>query len=434
MRHVQCKHLAFALGLFADDLNSSNILSGCEFSDIKQEQTNNDKMPNIAAISEDNVLTYMCEFLVSIMRSLYPLVRRLNTDDHIHKIPRLVTFFAVRDMKYWITTLILFSFHQLTHAEDAQGDWDSALNNFLMLLSAEQLKQVTYSFNDKDRTDWHYFPKDSRPGIAYAQLDEKQRAQFKNFLQHYLSDQGIQKVHLIMALEQTLRELEGRDIVSDSYRDPEKFNFMLFKKNDDIYTWRFEGHHLSLNFTIVNKQISVTPSFYGANPAEYLVGNKSIIALENEKKLAVNLMETLTQAQRERTIFSNTPPYDIITGVKEKTSLKNKVGIAYSALSKLQQNTLRALIDTYVSNLEENIKHTKWNEIEENLNSIYFGWAGDPTGEQGHYYRIHGDSFVIEYDNARSNANHIHTVWRDFNNDFGADLLHQHYQLSEHQK
>jgi hypothetical protein len=204
------------------------------------------------------------------------------------------------------------------------------------------------------------------------------------------------------------------------------------------WAWRVEGHHLSLNFTVVKGQfVSVTPSFMGSNPAEVKDGpRKGLRALALEEDLARQLVHSLTGDQKQVTIYTNTAPSDIITSTNRPARLLKPDGLSMAKMTKPQAELLWNLIQEYVRRNRAELADKDLEKIQNaGLEKIYFAWAGSTERGKGHYYRVQGPTFVMEYDNTQSDpsknpANHIHAVWRDLAGDFGEDLLRKHYDES----
>jgi hypothetical protein len=143
---------------------------------------------------------------------------------------------------------------------------------------------------------------------------------------------------------------------------------------------------------------------------------------------------TLTAEQQEQIIISDVAPMDIITGNQYPIDPLSPVGLRADAMTEQQRQLLRDIVTAYSSQMEAGIARERWRKIDQDgFDTITFAWAG--SGEVGapHYYRVQGPSFLIEYDNTQNNANHIHSVWRDFTDDFGRDLLREHYGRGDHQ-
>lgn len=305
-------------------------------------------------------------------------------------------------------------------------------NSFLNSLSADKKGKILQPFDD-GRTNWHYFPSTmfERNGIYIRDLSTLQRDLLQKLLQSYLSQKGYEKTRNIMGLENVLRELGG-----GSYRDPELYIVAFYGEPaaDKVWGWKFEGHHISLNFTVVNDKISYTPRFFGANPAEVPSGSqKGFRALKEEEDIALKLMTSMTTLQKDKAIFRQSAFSDIQTGNDSHAEPLDKVGIAAKELNGDQKKILQDLIMEYLSAMPEELARKRMQQVEDsNFEEITFGWAGQVALHAPHYYRVQGDKFLIELDNTQNNANHIHCVWRDFNGDFGRDLIREHYKNSNH--
>lgn len=194
-----------------------------------------------------------------------------------------------------------------------------------------------------------------------------------------------------------------------------------------------EGHHLSLNFLIVaGGRVASAPYFFGANPARIYQGPLiGLRLLPAEEDLARDLLLSLDERQHSRALIDAEAPADIFTRNDLRVSIDSSVGLPGGDMTEAQQQTLMNLIIEYASRLPEDIADMRLNRIDqEGRNFIHFAWAGSATPGEPHYYRLHGPGFLIEYDNTQNNANHIHTVWRDFRKDWGEDLLASHYAKS----
>jgi hypothetical protein len=274
----------------------------------------------------------------------------------------------------------------------------------------------------------------SRKGIPLGELNADQRRAGYALLRVGLSDSGYNKTVAIIQLEEILRLVEQRP-QNDNYRDPGKYYFSIFGEPDPTapWGWRLEGHHLSLNFSSLNQRlISGTPGFLGANPAIVLSGpEKGKQILKDETELAFVLLRSLDEAQLEKAIFSKKAPFDIITGSSRKAMISEKQGISFAELNAGQQRSFLELLSVYVHRYTRLFAKQMMLDIESaGLDNLRFAWAGDrqPGPGHPHYYRIHGPTLIIEYDNTQNNANHVHTVTRDLKHDFGGDELLKHYR------
>lgn len=307
-----------------------------------------------------------------------------------------------------------------------------AAQAFLATLNETQRDTASLPFEDEERSFWHYTPYPHR-GLTWMEMDDAQREALTQLLQTGLSLQGLRKTKEIMALELILRELEGRE-PDDLRRNPERYYILLFGDpgRKAPWGWRFEGHHVSLNYTSVDDQIAVTPAFMGANPAEVPSGpQKGKRVLAEEEDRARTLLAAFDSEQMKEVLIADLAPRDIVTGNSRKVMLERREGLPYARMTDVQQQYLRDLVEVYLSNMEPVIAAEQRRKIEaEGWENLYFAWAGETKKGPGkaHYYRVHGPGLLIEYDNVQTNANHIHTVWRDLTNDWGEDLLRKHHE------
>ncbi len=325
-----------------------------------------------------------------------------------------------------------------THAHDIKAPVEAAAMAraaavFIDALEPAQRQAVLFSFEDKERFDWHYIPR-GREGLPLKAMSADQRALALAFLKPGLSATGYRKATAIMALEAVLREIETFNWLG---RDPEKYYFSFFgtPSVSGTWGWRLEGHHLSLNLTIVKGQwVAAAPRFLGANPAEIQSGpHAGQRVLAREEDLARMLIRSLSPAQQARAVFRSKAYRDIVTGTGETALPPDPVGILASAMDAAQRRQLHALIDVYLQTMPTAIARQRMDAIHSGgWDHIRFGWAGSLEPGQPHYYRVQGPSFILEYDNVQNDANHIHTVWRDFEGDFGRDLLREHYARVAH--
>lgn len=307
--------------------------------------------------------------------------------------------------------------------------------SFLNSLTKEQREKAQLPFDDLSRTSWHFLPGAMWPraGVQLGELNEEQKELFLKQLRTSLSEIGYGKVTKIMDLENVLLELGQGDA---NFRDSNKY-FVTFYGNpekDSLWAWSFEGHHLSLNFSILNDKISIAPRFMGASPATINEGKrKGQRTLANEDDLGLQLINSLSEDQKQKAIFQKTSFADIITSNASEVGPLNPVGIKMEDLYNDQQLVLVNLLKEYLSSMPKALAEQRMENLKmEDFDAIRFGWAGATVIGQPHYYRIQGKTFLVEFDNTQNNANHIHLVWRDFEGDFGRDLIKEHYQHSHH--
>ncbi len=302
--------------------------------------------------------------------------------------------------------------------------------NLLASLSPELKAKASFPFQDEERLNWHFVPR-ARKGLPLREMDAAQRQLAHAFLSAGLSDRGYRKASTIMSLEAILREME-KDTAGR--RDPDGYFFSVFGEPSESGTWgwRVEGHHVALNFTLKGRSIASSPAFFGANPAEVKEGpRRGLRVLAREEDLARDLLLSLDAKQKTLAVIDQTAPKDILTFNKRKVDAEAPKGIPAAKLSKKQSELLMAVIEEYAANMPDDLAATRMDAARKaGADKVFFAWAGGPDRGQGHYYRIQAPTFLIEYDNTQNNANHIHSVWRDFNGDFGVDLLAAHYQQS----
>lgn len=301
---------------------------------------------------------------------------------------------------------------------------------FLETLTPDLREKATTAFDSKERENWHFVPK-AREGVALKDLNEPQKKAALELLNSPLSDQGSTKVETIMALEAVLAGIENNPRI----RDAGLYTVMIFGTPGDQkgWGWRFEGHHISINMTMVDGKTAVTPTFLGANPAEVKDGPlKGTRALQAEEDRARMLAGLLLESGKP-VIFSDKPPTGILTGAERKVKQMEPVGVVQADMTDSQKVFLRNLIGNYVDRYKESIASEVWKKIEAaGVENIRFGWAGGIKRGEAFYYRIQGPTFLIEAANSQNNANHMHTVWRDFDGDFGRDFLGEHYKGHDH--
>lgn len=319
--------------------------------------------------------------------------------------------------------------------EKAVADMAQAANNFWAALTPEQQAMAGFKFEDDERMDWHFIPK-KRKGLTIKDMTSAQRALAQALLNSGLSHKGFTEAVTIMSLDQVLKEIEGSG--GKMVRDPELYYFSIFGKpgEKDPWGWRVEGHHLSLNFTIVDGKIAVAgPAFFGSNPANVLTGpRKGLRILGVEEDLGRALVKSLSDEQRKTAIITETAPKDILSFNARKTMLQTPVGITFPQLTDDQKKQTVNLVREYADRLRGELAADDLARIEAaGWDKVQFAWAGGLELGQGHYYRVQGPTFLVEYDNTQNNANHVHSVWRDLTRDFGEDLLGKHLQESKHE-
>ena len=320
----------------------------------------------------------------------------------------------------------------------ASEEMSKAANAFLGSLDDAQRAKATFAFENAERTNWIFVPA-VRKGLPIKEMNPGQRHFAQALLSVSLSQRGHMKVESVMALEYLLFVIEeGKGA---NKRDAENYFVSIFGQPDAKGTWgfRWEGHHCSQNFTVVNGElVGSTPSFLGTNPGQVQKTTKHVGAenpglvgfelLDKEDSLGRQLAASLTAEQRKVAFLPGKVPTDIITGNKQKADgiLKHK-GIALSGLNPEQKKLLGLIVYEFVGRARDDFAAKEIVEISKlPEDQIFFAWAGGTEVGQGHYYSIQGPSFLIELDNTQNDANHVHATWRDLKKDFGYDPLAQH--------
>ena len=318
----------------------------------------------------------------------------------------------------------------------------NAANKWLASLSADQKQRATFAFDSEERLRWHFVPNEQFPrkGVQFKEMSEVQRALAHELLKTGLSARGYLTATSIVGLEDVLKAIEGEN--RRFPRDKEAYQFAVFGTPGDktAWGWRFEGHHVSLRFDIVAGSLtSSTPSFFGTNPAEVRVdvpgaAPKGTRVLGVEEDAGRALLDALDPNQRKTAIVLDTAPAEMLTAANLKADPQNPIGLKAAAMSKAQRDKLMALIDVYTGFMTSDIAAERMEKLKKaGLENIAFAWAGETDKGKKHYYRLQGPTFLVEYDNVQNDGNHIHSVWRDFNGDFGADLIREHLKAVPHQ-
>jgi Protein of unknown function (DUF3500) len=330
----------------------------------------------------------------------------------------------------------------------------------LYSLSPRQRQQAEFPLDDPRRTDWDFIPKPDRAGIALADLDRHQRVLAHTLLKSGLSLRGYTQALQIMATENVLRELEvhqrGLGVLAGDFRNPDAYFLSFFGRAgfEDTWAWRTVGHHLSLSYTIIEQRyLTVTPCNMGAQPVPAGLLNP----LGSDEDLAFALLHQLPGELRRAAVIHDVAPADYVTrqvprigrfeypdhvdlGIpsyritdEDREALKferdSPRGVPASSMPERQREQLMKLICCYVDRAPEEIASKQRKRIgRDRPENMYFCWAGEQERGRPHYYRIQTSDFLIEFDNAIDNGNHIHSVWRDYRHDLGHALLRDHYQ------
>lgn len=338
---------------------------------------------------------------------------------------------SARVARFAAALLLLFTPAASPAPDPSSVEMASAARAFLAALSPNLRGQALLSVADPDRRDWSYVP-GRRRGARLKDMSAAERAAARALLRASSSARGYEKALGVIELEGILRELE----TFGWSRDPELYWVTIFGDpgSDAAWGWRFEGHHLSLGFSAAGGETLVsTPAFYGANPARVPGGPRAgWRVLASEEDLARRLLGALSPAERRRAVVSESAPADIFLR-PGRSGPPEPAGLPASEMSAPAREMLRSLLAAYVENARPEIAARRWKRIEAaGIGAVRFAWAGGSAPGRGHYYRIQGPTFVVEYDNTQNGANHVHSVWHDLDGGIATDLLRRHYREDPH--
>jgi hypothetical protein len=245
-----------------------------------------------------------------------------------------------------------------------------------------------------------------------------------------LSARGLQQVRGQLTIEGILGELTG----STRFRDPGNYALAIFGDPSSLaaWAWRFEGHHLSVNVLVAPEHgVAVTPAFFGANPAKVPQGHAhaGFRLLGAEEDAAFGLVRSLEGGMRAEAVIADRALGDIVSGPGRELSLQRREGVSLARLNEPQRAGIFRILELYAGTMRTEISSQALAKMREaGLDAVHFAWAGIPEPGRPHYFRIHGPTALIEYDNTQDGANHVHSVWIDPVSVFGRDLLRAHYQ------
>jgi hypothetical protein len=324
----------------------------------------------------------------------------------------------------------------IVSAQRSSAAMTTAAGAFLAALSPEQRQRAVFPFESDERFRWNFVPTELFPrnGLLIRDMTMEQRALAQDLLKTGLSQRGYLTYTSIIALENVLKVLEpGGKFV----RDPEGYRFSLFGAPGAAapWGWRVEGHHVSLHFTVVNgTAVASSPTFAGTNPAEVRDGpEKGTRVLAAHEDAGRALITALDASQRATAVFNNVAPNDIVTSNQNTIDPLAPAGLQASAMTPAQREQLMAIVDIYAGMMAPDIAADRLAKIRAaGVEKLTFSWAGPLERGQRHYYRVQGPTFLIEFDNSQNDGNHVHSVWRDFNGDFGRDLLREHIRTAGH--
>jgi hypothetical protein len=308
---------------------------------------------------------------------------------------------------------------------------EQVVREFLDALGSQPGRQARFPFKSEERRNWHYIPR-AHNGVLLKAMNAAQRQAAMAVLRAALSERGYARAEDIMWLETVLAAIEH----DPATYDPLHYALTVFGDpgGEGPWGWRIDGHHLSLNFTHLRQQVTVTPAFFGAHPAAGRAWRKGGLARSRHRGGSrPALMHSLDDEQRRAALIAAEAFADIITGPGREDSLRRPSGLAFAAMAEPQRHLIMRLIEEFVGAIRPATAEAERARIRATgLEQIHFAWAGSLEPRRPHYYRLHGPAVLIEYDNTQNDANHIHSVWHNPGRDFADDLLRRHYQERPH--
>jgi Protein of unknown function (DUF3500) len=316
---------------------------------------------------------------------------------------------------------------------DGAGKTVAAARAFLATLDDAGRAKVSFTFNSDQKSKWSNLPVGiyKRNGLRWGDLSAAQREATLKLLATALSKQGLQKVKEIMEGDEVLK-------LSDSGRGGgpggpifgrDEYYLALLGAPSLTEPWmiQFGGHHLAINLTIVGKSNVLTPSLPAAQPATYKLNGETVRPLGRENDRAFALINSLDATQQKQAIL----PYqvgELVLGAGEDGKTIEPEGVKVSALNAAQKEKLLDLVYEWVGILNDEAAAAKMAEIKASLPETWFAWSGPTTQGSAAYFRIQGPTLFIEYSPQRMRGggldlNHIHTIYRDPTNDYGARLV-----------
>jgi hypothetical protein len=350
-------------------------------------------------------------------------------------------------MKFIFSFVLGIFITQASFSQSYAKELQLVATDILDSMTDLQKKRVLFDMKDSARVQWNNLPIGlrARVGVNIGSMTEGQRIQLHRLISVSLSSQGYLKSTAVFHMDNLLNlmydTLKARGKVDErTYKflmdlkwTHKNFYLAFFgdPRSGNNWGYKIEGHHLSLNFTVLNGKVSVTPFFIGSDPAEYrILEYAGWRILGQEDDLGLKLVNSFTPDMRKRATWDTVVPGDIITAAESGKRLINNWGVKVSEMNAAQQDLVARIIREYVFNFEWEKANEEYNKImKAGLKDIYFGWIGPYTEDKSHYFMLNGPTFLIEMDNR---GNHIHTIWREKGNEYGEDVLKRHYMETKH--
>jgi hypothetical protein len=318
---------------------------------------------------------------------------------------------------------------------------------FLASLQPEQRKKTMFPVDDVEWRKWMNQDFYVRQGVSFKEMSEAQRESAFSLMRASLSAKGLRLSRDIMKLNYTLGELNNNDFVR--YGEWAYWITVMGEPSKDKpWGWQMDGHHLIINYFVLGDQVVMTPLFVGSEPVIATSGKyKGTSILQEEQSLGLKMVQALDDGQKKKAIleFSKTKNNNLTEAFKDNVVL-DYAGVRASEFSAAQKKQLLGLIGEYVSDMDDGHAKVKMEEVRTHIDETHFAWIGGTDEKSVYYYRIHSPVILIEFDHQQPVGmrhlvadpklpfhEHIHAVVRTPNgNDYGKDLLRQHYLLHPH--
>ena len=316
-----------------------------------------------------------------------------------------------------------------------------AAERFLDCLTGEQREATRYAADDIEWRTWHNIHRAPREGVSFGEMDDKQRECALALLAASLSAKGLQKTKNVMRLNEHLAELLSKhDEYGDEYYD---ITVMGEPSETEPWGWQLDGHHLVINYFVLGDQVVMTPAFMGSEPVIGTGDYEGTTVMQDEQNKGLALMEALNEGQQNKATLAEakTRGNALAPAYNDNLVLEN-AGIRASELNASQKELLLEVVREYVFNMDEGHAKIRMHEVEAHLDDTYFAWIGNTGPASVFYYRVQSPVILIEFDHQGPIAldgqpipsrRHVHSVVRTPNgNDYGKDLLRQHYEKQRH--
>jgi hypothetical protein len=319
-----------------------------------------------------------------------------------------------------------------------------AAEAFLGSLSAEQHARTLFPVDTEQWRKWsNIHPTLMRHGTPLFEMNDHQRDCAFALMRESLSQNGFEEALNVMHLNETVLEMTGR--LAEYGEDLYWLSIMGKPSSTEPWGWQWDGHHLIINYFVLGDQVVVTPSFLGAEPVHAKTGKYAGLRIfRDDEERGLILARSLSEAQRGQAVIApETSGEDFTTAFRDNLVL-DYAGIRYEELSGGQHDLLLDLITYHISRMRNGHAEVKMKEMKDHLQDTHFCWMGGMADDSTFYYRVQSPVIIIEFDHQRGIAfrehskpykDHIHVIIRTPNgNDYGKDLLRQHYQFGHHAK